>query len=169
MSGNPIKKIPEKKIDQVITEAVFEASLKVLKVAAGIEAAYDHEYTCDTSPITSAFIGTVELSGIWNGTLSLWIPFNLARHLTAKIVGCDPGTLNEAYIRDGASEIINQISGRMMTTLSQKGHKIRPGLPDIKMINHLEPKTHDSISTLTLKCTDSRIILQLSPETPPPE
>ncbi len=73
----------------------------------------------------------MRLSGDINGQVAISMDERLARELVSRIAWARPEDLKIEDVKDGLGELINQISGCVMTMLSRQNQKIQMDLPGL--------------------------------------
>lgn len=72
---------------------------------------------------------TLSFHGPATGRISLLIPVNILKEITANFLGLNEGEINEEQKRDTVKEILNMIGGHMLS-LVDKGGLFKIGLPE---------------------------------------
>ncbi|MEE9255925.1 MAG: chemotaxis protein CheX, partial [bacterium] len=76
------------------------------------------------------YFSRLEILSPVTGSLTLITSVKLATDLAEELQEPEPGTLDEAMIRDTLSELINTIAGGMMRRLTPENETFRLGLPE---------------------------------------
>lgn len=148
-----------------LIEAAAEATGKVFQVTLGVEATRLETLVHTRPPAREGNIyGWMQLTGDSPGIVVVSLGSDLARDLSARLVGLDPDDLSEADVMDGVGEIINQVAGRTATTMAQQGIKLSIGLPSFEsepgsrlVINEEHP-----CYALIFECLKRRMSVQVS-------
>jgi len=61
----------------------------------------------------AAFVSSVDISGSWEGTVSISFTRSLAQHLTAVMLASEPATATQAEVDDVMAELANIVGGNV--------------------------------------------------------
>ena len=86
-----------------------------------------------TEGVLPAFVGTISISGAWEGTVTLHCTEELARHATSVMFEMDPGSVTDAELHDAVGELTNMIGGNIKALVAQPS---RLSLPSVALLGH---------------------------------
>ena len=92
-------------------------------------------------------LGSVQITGKWNGAVMLCLPSTLVDTLTEKMFSIKPGKASIEEKKDAIGEMVNMIGGNIKALLPQpcalsaplmalEGHQLH--FPSIKMVTHCQ-------------------------------
>jgi chemotaxis protein CheX len=124
---------PKNALDANLVNTLMNAVTEVLGTMAGTEVTLK-----GVEPIP-AYVPTGDISSVigisgehGEGMLALAFPEDLAKLMVARLLGLTPDDLEKEDIVDGIGELINMVSGRAKTALSEgAGTTYRLSLPSI--------------------------------------
>ena len=70
-------------------------------------------------PIQELVTGSVQITGKWNGVISLYLPSSLVARITEKMFSLDSGQATTETKKDAIGEMINMIGGNIKSVLPQ--------------------------------------------------
>lgn len=122
-------------LDAKLVNILMDSVTEVLTTMAGTEVSLNGvQPQAEYKPLgdISSVIGISGESG--EGMLSLSFPESLAKLMVARLLGLEPGDIEKDDMVDGIGELINMVSGRAKTGLSEdSGNVYRLSLPSIIM------------------------------------
>lgn len=142
----------------------IKATKDVLKNSFGVDIKCVETYAKKTYCPYGEVISEMELDGDFKGTIVFSSSKELAAKLYSQMVGCHWQTLSESDMADCAGEIINQISGRLMSKLREWDFQVKISLPStFTKFCELTVKTDlIPMRVITFDCMDLPFVLQFS-------
>jgi CheY-specific phosphatase CheX len=150
-----------------LMEAAADATVDVFDVTLAVEVRRLETVAHTRPPAREGNLyGWMQLTGETPGVVVVSLGSDLARDLSARLVGVDPGDLSEADVMDGVGEIINQVSGRTATLLAQQGHRLAIGLPSFESEHgeHLDINQEHPSYVMVFECLGRRMSVQVQLE-----
>jgi chemotaxis protein CheX len=68
---------------------------------------------------TDMVTGSVQVTGKWNGVITLYLPSSLVNQITETLFSLDPGEANAETKKDAIGELINMVGGNIKSMLPQ--------------------------------------------------
>ena len=78
-----------------------------------------------------AFLGSISISGAWEGTVTLRCTAQLARQATSVMYEMEPGSITDAELHDAVGELTNMIGGNIKALVAQPS---RLSLPSVALL-----------------------------------
>jgi chemotaxis protein CheX len=88
-------------------------------------------------------VGCVQITGAWNGAVTLHCTDVLARRSTAAMFGAEEGKVSGDEIRDAMGELTNQIGGNIKALLDGACQLSLPSVAEGKEFTFSIPGTHE--------------------------
>ncbi len=124
--------VTKKKIDTDFINPFLAATMRVLKVQAGIDARMEKIYLKEErdgyTGDVSGVIGVI--SEAFNGSVVISFPEKTFLHVMSGMLGEEYTELNKEII-DGAGELTNMIFGQAKILLNEKGYGIKTAIPSV--------------------------------------
>ena len=115
--------------DEDILEVIVKATRTVVGQIAGVEIVHTGSYPKKDYHLLGDICGLMPLTGYLEGCVAVGMSTLLARRLSAQIAMCDEEFITDEDLLDGVGEIINQISGKIKTILSEQDKSVNMDLP----------------------------------------
>lgn len=118
--------------DVVVLDTIAKATRLVVGQIAGVEIAHTGSYPKKNYHLSGDICGLMPLTGYLEGCLAVGLSTLLARRLSAHMAGCDEEFISDEDLPDGVGEVINQISGKVKTILSEQDMTVEIDLPNVR-------------------------------------
>lgn len=117
--------------DDETLQVIAKATSLVVGQNAGVEITHTESYSRKNYHLSGDICGVMPLTGYLEGCLAVGLSTLLARRLSARMAGCDEEFITDKDLPDGVGEVINQISGKVKTILSEQDKKVEIDLPKV--------------------------------------
>ncbi|MDH3891946.1 MAG: chemotaxis protein CheX [candidate division Zixibacteria bacterium] len=117
--------------DEDILQVIAQATRLVVGQIAGVEIVQTGNYARKEYHLSGEVCALMPLSGHLQGCLAVGLSTLLARRLSAQMACCDEGAVSDRDLPDGVGEIINQISGKVKTIMSEQDKSVEISLPEV--------------------------------------
>ncbi len=158
---------PECRIQEDLLQVFASAAEEVLAISYGAIASRRESYWIAHNPrMMGEVTGWMRLGGSVRGVAAISLNWDLARTLAACLACMSPDELEEIDILDGIGELVNQISGRARTLLSEQGSDLTIDLPELRteVGQGMPPPTPDTCYAVVFECLGHRFALQFCVE-----
>lgn len=108
------------------------------------------------STVEGDFVTSVDISGAWEGTVSISFPARLARRVAAAMLACNEDETTPSEIRDVVGELANMVGGNM------KGVLPGPSKLSLPRVEHMPEGLPSSESTHCFECAGHRFSVTVS-------
>lgn len=98
--------LPSDDVIAELTRAIFEAMLGL-----------DLAGPLDSFTFSGGWELAIDITGRWNGTVTLAVPDELGRRAAAAMFACDPDAVRAEDIEDAVAELANMIGGNVKSLL----------------------------------------------------
>lgn len=115
--------------DEDTLQVIAKATRLVIGQIVGVEIAHTGTYPSKNYHLSGDSCGLMPLTGYLEGCIAVGLSTLLSRRLSARLAGCDEEFISDEDLPDGVGEIINQISGKVKTILSEQGRTVDIDLP----------------------------------------
>lgn len=117
--------------DDEVLDSIVEAARLVVGQIAGVDIVHTGSYHKKDYRQQSGICAMMPLTGYLEGSLGVGFSTLLTRRLSAQMAGCEEEFVTDEDLPDGVGEVVNQISGKVKTILSEKDKSVEIGLPEI--------------------------------------
>lgn len=107
-----------------------------------------------------SFVTTVEVKRPYCGRIRLMISHDLAISLIGSMLGRS-GPIEEEWVQDGLSELVNTIGGRILAHLVESSSSFDLGIPQTERVNGLRPAAGSVMVYQAYAVHDGHLALEL--------
>lgn len=106
------------------------------------------------------YVTTVAVKRPYSGQIALMVPRDLAIDLIGSMLGC-PDCMEEEWLQDGLSELVNTIGGRILAQLVDVHSSFDLGIPETVLVNKEPPRPSDVLVRQAYAVNGGRLLLEL--------
>lgn len=107
-------------LDQDMASAIVAATKEVMQTMMDMEVTEGSLQVGKTNAQTADVIGTIHVDGFVRGSITLFLPGDLAQTIAQRMLGEEPAGLSDAELVDAIGELTNMIAGNIKTHLCKQ-------------------------------------------------
>jgi chemotaxis protein CheX len=120
-------------VDVRFINPFINATVNVMRTMTGITVARKDIALKTNFEMVGDISALIGISGEHlEGTVAISFDRDIGLSIIGRMLGCDPGSISDADLRDGVGEIVNMIAGNAKTSLASEGDvQLRLTLPTV--------------------------------------